>query len=72
MEASKGTRVGADVVWGSLSQAGPIANSLEFAKEKGLDHLAVVGTLKSLISDEFVVVRFHSAFPLSLQVHISG
>ncbi|KAJ1486694.1 tRNA synthetases class II core domain (F)-domain-containing protein [Baffinella frigidus] len=40
----------------SALQAGPIANSLDFSKDKELDHLAVVGALKSLGADNYVTM----------------
>lgn len=53
----------ADVACGSLGQAGPIANSLDFSKDKELDHLAVVGALKSLGADNYVTVTSRPPFP---------
>lgn len=48
-------------------QNGPIANSLEFAQSQSLDHLAVVGTLKSLMADNYVVIEAedHESWKLS-------
>lgn len=48
-------------------QDAPIANTLEFAKSKGLDHLAVVGSLKSLAADNYVVMEAedHESWKLS-------
>lgn len=51
----------------SSLQDAPIANTLEFAQSKGLDHLAVVGSLKSLAADNYVVMEAedHESWKLS-------
>ena len=41
----------------AVSAHGQIANSLEFAKEAGLDHQVVVGAIKSLDSHEMVSIE---------------
>ena len=48
-------------------QDAPIANTLEFAKSEGLDHHAVVGSLKSLAADNYVVMEAedHESWKLS-------
>ena len=48
---------------GSLGQVGPITNSLDFSKDKELDHLEVIGALKSLQSDNYVTVTSRHLSP---------
>lgn len=41
----------------STLQGGDIANSLDFSKQKGFEHLALIGVLKSLVSDNYVQIE---------------
>ena len=49
-----------------LPQSGNISNSLDFATKNGVDHNAVIGALKSLAADNYVVMEAedHEAYKL--------
>lgn len=42
---------------GAIADAGSLADTGDFAERLGVDHLAVVGVMKSLISDDYVVAK---------------
>lgn len=42
---------------GAIADAGSLADTGDFAEKLGVDHLALVGVMKSLISDDYVVAK---------------
>lgn len=44
-------------LFGCHPQSGDIPNTLDFSTKNGIDHNAVIGALKSLVADNFVVME---------------
>ena len=54
------------IFFACVHQSGDIPNTLDFATKNGFDHNAVIGTLKSLLADNYVTMEAedHEAYKL--------